>query len=222
MKTIDYHKRETAAARFWRSAAGGFFPRPGLLLVPILSLLASHSVEGNSSDYRIAPRDLLQFQIFEEPDTLLAQRVSATGELPLPMVGVVHVAGLTLREAEVKLRNLYIEGDFFIDPQVILVLREYDERSVSVLGLVNKPEQIRFPLEAESMSIVHAITLAGGLSRLARGDAIQITRIGPDDTETRFVVNVENYLAGRRDKGAENASFQLLPGDIVFVPERSF
>lgn len=219
---MGLHKTEPASAGFCRAATGRSFARFGLLLTPILFLVAGNSAHCTSSDYRIAPRDLLQFQIFEEPDTLLAQRVSATGELPLPMIGVVNVAGLTLREAEIKLRTLFIEGDFFVDPQVILVLREYNERSVSVLGMVNKPEQIQFPLEAESMSIVHAVTLAGGLSRLARGDAVQITRIAPDDTETRFVVNVENYLAGRRDKSADNASFQLLPGDIVFVPERSF
>ncbi len=176
----------------------------------------------DSGDYRIAPRDLVHFQIFQEPETLIVQRVSATGELPLPMIGVVSVAGLTLREAEIELRERYIKGGFFINPQVILVLQEYNERSVFVLGQVHKPEKIQFPLEAGAISIVHAITLAGGLTRLARGDAVQVTRIGADHREERFIVNVESYLASGSKSGNTALGFELLPGDVVFVPERSF
>ena len=172
-------------------------------------------------DYRIAPRDLLQFQIYEEPDTLIAQRVSATGEIPLPMVGVVHVSDLTLRDAENKLRDLYIEGGYFVNPQVILLVQQYNERTVSVLGQVNNPLQVTLPLEAESLDIVEAITRAAGLTRLALGEGVQVRRVESNGREKRFTVNVEAYLAGIR--GSDGlSSFRLLPGDVVFVPERKF
>lgn len=209
---------------FGNSEAGAGRAGRMAVLAAVLTLLPTVGhTQGDVSlnDYRIAPRDLLQFQIYEEPDTRLAQRVSASGEMPLPMIGVVKVAGLTLREAEEKLRRLYIEGEFFVDPQVILVLEQYAERSVSVLGQVNRPEQILFPLEADTMSIVQAITLAGGLTRLARADSVKVTRVGPNGVEQRMTVNVEAYLADRRSN-ADPEGFELLPGDIVFVPERSF
>lgn len=190
----------------------------GSVKLGLVSVLASG--EG-LSDYRIAPRDLVQFQIYEEPDTRIVQRVSASGELPLPLLGAVNVAGLTLREAENKLGKLYIDGEYFVSPQVILVLEQYAERSVSVLGQVNNPEQILFPLEAERMSIVQAITLAGGLTRLARADSVQVTRTRRGGAEERVTVDVEAYLANRR-RDADPEGFELLPGDIVFVPERSF
>ncbi len=183
-----------------------------------MAVMASDAPLG---DYRIAPRDLVQFQIYEEPDTQLVQRVSSSGELPLPMIGVVKVAGLTLREAERKLGALYVEQEFFVKPQVILVLEQYAERSVSVLGQVNKPEQILFPLEADTLSIVQAITLAGGLTRLARADSVQVTRMGQGGVEQRMTINVDAYLADRR-RDSDPEDFDLLPGDIVFVPERSF
>lgn len=172
-------------------------------------------------DYRIARHDLISFQIYEEPDTQLVQRVSTTGELPLPMIGVVKIAGLTLREAEEAIRRRYIEEDYFISPQVILVVEQYNPRNVSVLGQVNRPSQITMPLEAATMNIVEAITYAGGLTRLARADVVQVTRVDENDREQRFSVNVEAYLAGGRNAGSAQG-FQLLPGDIVFVPERSF
>lgn len=183
---------------------------------------ATLAADPGPTDYRIAPRDLIKFEVFEEPDTVIVQRVSASGELPLPMIGIVNVAGLTLREAEVKLRTMYVDGGFFVNPQVILVLEQYDERSVSVLGQVNNPEQIRFPLEAETMSIVHAITLAGGLSRLARADAVQVTRAGTDNVEEHFIINLEDFLVRGRNKTPDSSIFQLRPGDVVFVPERNF
>lgn len=200
-----------------------FAGRVASMLVFVLAIGLAESDGGNTplSDYRIGPRDLVQFQIYEEPDTRIVQRVSASGELPLPMIGVVEVAWLTLREAEEKLSSLYIEGEFFVNPQVILVLEQYAERSVSVLGQVAKPEQILFPLEANTLSIVQAITLAGGLTRLARADSVQVTRMGDGGVEHRMTVNVEAYLANRR-RDADMEGFDLLPGDIVFVPERSF
>lgn len=195
-----------------------------MLIIYTAMALASTPVTARASgggDYQIAVRDMLQFQIFEEPDTLMVQRVSATGKIPLPLVGVVKVEGLTLREAEAKLRTLYIDGGYFISPQVILVLQQYDDRSVYVLGEVNKPGQIRLQLEAPSINIVEALTNAGGLTRLARGDLVQVTRVDSDKRETRFTVNVQSYLAGNRNSEASKG-FQLLPGDIVFVPERNF
>lgn len=177
--------------------------------------------EEGLSDYRISALDLVHFQIYEEPDTRMEQRVSASGALPLPMIGIVEVEGLTLRQAEQKIRKLYIDGEFFVDPQVILTLEQYAVRSVSVLGQVNKPEQIVFPLEANRMSIVQAITLAGGLTRLAKADSVQVTRMGPSGKEQRLMVNLEAYLDDKK-KSNDLVGFQLYPGDIVFVPERTF
>ena len=207
----------------WRSRhVAAALALAGLMaLSPVIGAPAATTAPTTRGDYRIARHDLISFQIYEEPDTQLVQRVSTTGELPLPMIGVVQVAGLTLRQAEEAIRRKYIEEDYFIAPQVILVVEQYNPRNVSVLGQVNRPSQITMPLEAASMNIVEAITYAGGLTRLARADVVQVTRVDESDREQRFSVNVEAYLAGGRNAGSAQG-FQLLPGDIVFVPERSF
>lgn len=193
-----------------------------VLAILLESAVARGDRDANQlSDYEIAPLDLITFQIYDEPDTRLAQRVSASGELRLPLIGIVNVAGLTLREAERKLVRLYIEQKFYINPQVLLTMQEYSLRSVSVLGQVNRPEQILFPLEAESMNLVQAITEAGGFTRLAKIDAIQVTRQDNLGSEERITVNLEAYLESK-GKNDEVEAFALLPGDIVFVPERTF
>ncbi len=188
--------------------------------IALLFGATSSGARAVDEDYRISAGDMIEFQIIEEPDTFIAQRVTLSGELPLPMIGVVKVAGLTLREAEVKLCDLYIAGNYFITPQVILIVQEYSDRSISILGEVAKPEQIPFPVESETLGIVRAITLAGGLTRTARADRIEITRRTPDGTEEHYTVNFRSFVSGRAQDRVRQ--FQLLPGDIVYVPERRF
>lgn len=167
-------------------------------------------------DYHLAARDQVQFQIFEEPDLLTLQRVSASGEIAVPMLGSVKVAGLTLREAEQNLNSQYVEKGFYVKPQVTLSLLAYAPRNVSVLGQVNKPDQIEFPVERETLGIVQAITLAGGFTRVAKTDSVHVIR-SVNGKEEQYNVNVTGYLDSKTTE-----EFKLQPGDVVYVPERVF
>jgi len=168
-------------------------------------------------DYRIAARDQLQFQIFEETDSVLVQRVSTAGEISVPLLGAIKVAGLTLRESERLMEKSYREGGYYLKPQIILSFQGYGPRSVSVLGQVNNPNQIDFAIERGAIGIVTAITRAGGFTRVARTDAVRVMRT-INGRETSFTVNVASYL----DDKSKEQEFRLMPDDIVFVPERVF
>jgi protein involved in polysaccharide export with SLBB domain len=168
-------------------------------------------------DYHIAPRDNLQFQVFEEADSLLVQRVSSDGVIAVPLLGSVKVSGMTLREAETSIEKRYREGGFYLKPQVILSFDSYAPRSVSVLGQVNNPNQIDFSIERGDIGILTAITRAGGFTRVAQTDAIKVIRT-TEGKETTITVNITAYL---NDKSSTQ-QFKLLPDDIVFVPERVF
>ena len=170
-------------------------------------------------DYRISPRDLVQFQVFNQPDMTTSQRVSANGELRLPLLGTYAIAGRTLREAEEQLEKLYQSGGFFVSPQVILSVEEYGERFVSILGQVQNPERIPLSVETKSIGILQAITQSGGFTRVARTDQVQVLRVSPEGREERLTVNVDDLLRPGRSGVSE---FQLQSGDIVFVPERVF
>jgi len=171
----------------------------------------------DTADYRIVPRDELKFQVTGEADDPLLQRVTSAGEVSIPLLGAVKVSGLTLREAESLIERRYLDGGFYIKPQVILSFNSYGPRSVSVLGQVNNPSSIDFPIEREQMGIVSAITKAGGFTRVARPDMVKVTRT-VDGKETVSTVNVTAYLSD----ASKEQEFRLLPDDIVFVPERVF
>src|SRR5690606_22309179 len=155
------------------------------------------------SDYRLAPRDQVVFEMFNEPDVGTTQRLSSSGEMTLPLIGAVTLAGMTLREAEQEIRRRYIEGGYYVDPHVILSISEYGAHYVTVLGQVNRPDSIELPIEAASIGVVEAITQAGGFTRLARTDAVQITRQTAQGGERHFTIDVRDFLSRRGGGNAE-------------------
>jgi protein involved in polysaccharide export with SLBB domain len=172
------------------------------------------------ADYRLAPRDQIIFEMFNEPDVKTTQRLSSSGEMTLPLIGAVNLTGMTLRQAEQEVRQRYVKGGYYVDPHVILSVAEYGAHYVTVLGQVNRPDRVELPIEASSLGLVEAITQAGGFTRVARTDAVEITRQTASGAERHFTIDVRKFL-GRRGDGATD-EFQLQPGDVVFVPERLF
>lgn len=175
----------------------------------------------NNQDYKIVPRDYIDFQVHSQPDTATQQRISANGEMQLPLIGTTKLAGLTVREAERMLERRFREGGFFVAPQVILSVEKYRERYVSLLGQVKNPDRVEFPLETNSMSILDAIARVGGFTRIARTDAVQIIRTGADGQQVRTTLNIDEFLKPK-PVSVVPGEFQLQPGDVIFVPERVF
>jgi polysaccharide export outer membrane protein len=183
---------------------------PASLPFPLSSVVAE--------DYRLQPLDLVVFELYDEPEATTQQRLSGRGDLRLPMLGSVPLKGLTVREAEAKLEGLYRNGGFYKDPQVTLYAAQHAERTISVLGQVNRPD--RFPLQTgtDTIGLSQAIAMAGGLTRIASASSVEISRMTPDG-DKRFVVNLSAYLNAK--KAGSASDFQLQSDDIVFVPERT-
>ena len=175
--------------------------------------------EAATSDYRLAPRDLIEVEVFNQPDLATSQRLTENGEIRLPLIGRVELSGLTLRQAEARVEAMYRDGGFIIQPQVILSLKEYSDRFVSIFGQVRDPSRVPFPPETNTIGIIEAITLAGGFTRIARTDEVQVTRRNSSGVEERIIIDVSAFLKTRSSNAQE---FQLMPGDRVFVPERVF
>jgi protein involved in polysaccharide export with SLBB domain len=91
-------------------------------------------------------------------------------------------------------------------------LLEHTSKQISVMGSVAKPGS--FPL-ASGMTVIQAITAAGGLNQLASGNSTIVTRHQNGKLQ-RFKVAVDRISEGREE------DFKLQDGDIVFVPERLF
>ncbi len=186
-------------------------------------LATEQTAGGTDQAYQLGPLDLVGITVYNEPDLSVEQRLDARGYVQIPLLGNVCLAGLTVRESEFLLENRFHEERFLARPQVSLTVREYSRKEASVLGQVKRPGQVMFPLEAGSMDIVEAISRAGGLTGIAKADAVRIARKdGMSGKEKMMTVNVSRILAGEKKAGKEAPGFRILPGDVIYVPERVF
>src|SRR5260370_1210259 len=111
-------------------------------------------------EYRIGPEDVLNINVFEAQELNREVRVSASGEISLPLLGSVRAAGLTPRELEFVLQEL-LHRTYMKDPHVSVFVREMQSHPVSVIGAVKRPGvfQIR-----GSKSLLEVLSLAEGLA----------------------------------------------------------
>ncbi|MGK0358930.1 MAG: protein involved in polysaccharide export with SLBB domain, partial [Bradymonadia bacterium] len=122
--------------------------------------------------------------------------------------GQIEAGGKSPNTLATELTQRLKDG-FIRDPQVSVLIKEFNSKKVVVVGNVREPGTFRFE---DDMTIVQAISLAGGLTQLAEKNGLVLTRV-IDGNEKKFVVPFESIGLGR----APNVILQ--PGDIVFVPE---
>jgi polysaccharide export outer membrane protein len=128
----------------------------------------------NPQEYLIGSEDVLDINVFEAPEMNREVRVSASGEISLPLLGAVRAAGLTPRELETSLQEL-LHQKYMKDPHIGVFVREMQSHPVSVMGAVRKPGifQIR-----GSKTLLEILSLAEGLADDAGEEVIILRRTG--------------------------------------------
>ena len=163
-------------------------------------------------DATLGPGDVFDIRVYGEENLSDTFRTASDGSIDYPLLGTLIVEGMTPTEVSHLVENGLREQQFIKNPQVSVFVKEYKSKKVSVLGQVKKPGTFGFE---EGMSVVEAISIAGGFTSMARENDTTVTRI-VDGRERRYHVPVETISQGR------HANFFLQPGDIIFVPERVF
>jgi polysaccharide export outer membrane protein len=164
-----------------------------------------------ATDAAVGPGDLFDVRVYGEPSLSANYEVAGDGTINFPLIGTVKVQGHTPPEIETEIQARLAEG-YLKHPSVSVRVTDYRSRRVSVFGQVRQPGTFAY---SENMSVVEAITRAGGFTALARKNAVRITRKSADAAESLDVA-VEDIGQGRAP------NFLLRPGDVIFVPERMF
>ena len=166
-------------------------------------------------EYQISPSDILKISVYQEKDLDRTVRVSQSGDISYPLIGKIKIAGLTVSEAEKKIADLF-RKDYLINPHVNIFIEEYHARKIFILGAVNKPGSYDLPLQ-KSFTILEAISLAGGFTKLAAVDKTKIVRI-ENGVEKNVVVKITDITK----KGDKSKDVILKPDDIIVIPETFF
>jgi polysaccharide export outer membrane protein len=192
--------------------------------------LAVGTPSGEQAEYRIGAHDLLEINVFEAPDLNRSLRVSASGEISMPLLGAIQSTGLTARELEgvieIKLRQ------YMKDPHVGVFVTTVESHPVSVVGAVKKPGvfQIR-----GTKTVLEMLSMAEGLADDA-GDQVLVMRgaglqFGSDSTRDTTSTNpnsappanppgnetIKINLKDLLESGDQRYNVPVYPGDIVKV-----
>jgi len=186
----------------------------GCIIISLFILLAQNSLLAKEAEYLIGPENLLQITVHYGKDGLINQkvRVSSENTITFPLVGEVDVKGVTISELEKKLYNL-LEKDYLVNPQVNVVIEEYS--TVSIIGEVKKPGS--YPIKGK-LTVVEAISLAEGFSKIASPNATKVIRTNPDGSKQEIRIRLGDIMKGKRQQNNIN----LRGGDVVVVPESLF
>ena len=175
------------------------------------------------STYLLGPDDELQISGPELEETVnKSVRVDGEGDIQVPLVGRVHVSGLTVQQAEQELNKRL--SKYIKNPQAALDVKELRSQPASVLGAVNTPGVHQV---AGRKTLLEMISMAGGI-RADAGYSIRITRQvewgciplpgATLDASGRYSVaqvNLQDIMSAKRPE--EN--IQILPQDVVSVPK---
>ena len=124
------------------------------------------------ANLRLAPGFMVSLNVLDDPDFSGSFRIDAQGDIAVPILGTMHVAGETASEARVQIQKRLQEDKILKDPQVDLTVVEYTEPEVTIIGEVASPG--KHPL-LTPRKLVDVLALAGGTT-ITAGNEIQITR----------------------------------------------
>ena len=160
----------------------------------------------NSHAIKIGAGDLLEVKVFNVPELTADVRVNSEGEISLPLVGSIPLAGLTPALAEKEIARRLSEGEYLRNPQVSVFMKEYVTQGISLMGEVSKPGI--YPLLG-AQRLFDAISSAGGMTNKA-GRTITVSRRQTPDQP--LVVILDPDAA----KNAHN-NIEIYPGDTIVV-----
>jgi len=175
--------------------------------------LNSGEVQVESPKSVLGADDALEIKVYLEESLSDRYEIDGDGMITFPLLGPISVAGLTPSEVATRIRTGLLDG-YLRDPQVTVVVVEFNSRQVSVIGEVKQPG--RYPYR-DGMTLVQAIADAGGTTDSALLSSMQVTRKaqekGTGVAKDNFDVPFKDITLGR------SPDFPLLPGDVVVVQE---
>ena len=166
-----------------------------------------HPASAAGSNYKIGPEDILYVSVWENKELTLEVVVRPDGMISVPLVQDVQAEGLTATElADVLYQKLLV---YLKEPQVSVIVKQVNAPKIFVIGNVVKPGP--YPLRSD-MSILQALSLAGGFTQFASPRSIKLVRGLGVKQEVRKI----NYYRLIDNLGEGN--YLLQSGDTIVVP----
>lgn len=163
------------------------------------------------NEYRLGPKDLVEIKVLEVPELSVERRVSESGSISLPLVGDFPVSNLTAAELKAQLQDL-LTAKFVNRADVSVVIKEYANKPISVLGAVHRPGSLTL---SGRWTLLEALSAAGGLTEAA-GRRIVILRRHEGKPPETLEFSTEDVFRGTPGV----ISTPIYPADVINVSAR--
>jgi protein involved in polysaccharide export with SLBB domain len=160
----------------------------------------------------LGPGDTFTLEIVGEKDLPREYQVATDGTVDFPYVHTLKVADLEAQEVARLVRERLIAEKVLIDPSVVVQVKEYASRRITLLGQVSKAGS--YPL-TPGMTLIQAISAAGGLTAIAAGSHVKLIRKTAKGQQT-----AEFDVEAIQEGSAPDVPLQA--GDQIFVNDRIF
>ncbi len=160
-------------------------------------------------DYRIGQNDLLEIKVFQAEPFNRNVRVSSSGYISMPLIGLVEAGGLTALELE-RLIATKLEEKYMREPQVSVFISEYTSQRVTIEGYVKTPGV--YVLKGRT-TLMQALAMSAGMDPVADLNEIRVHRT--IDGERKIAIyDLEAIRLGK-------AEDPIVRGDDVITVEAS-
>jgi protein involved in polysaccharide export with SLBB domain len=162
--------------------------------------------------YTLTAGDQVAVEVFGEDDLRTNGRLNSEGNLTVPLLGSIHLAGMTPTQAASKVTELY-SRDYLVNPKINVTLLSYGSRRFVMLGQIGHPGIFEMP--PDGMDLLEAVAMAGGYTRIAAPERITVRRHTASGDQ---ILKVN----GKRVAKGKGAGFRVEPGDTITVGESIF
>jgi len=164
--------------------------------------------------YQIAPGDLIEVSVWRNPELSAKVPVRPDGRITSPLIEDMMAAGkspVTLgREIEETLKK-YIR-----DPTVTVLVNQAvgsARHQVRVVGQAARPAAIPF---RQGMTLLDVMITVGGITDFASGNRAVLIRQAENNRQ--YAVRIHDLLK----RGDVTANVEVVPGDLIMIPEGMF
>jgi len=189
------------------------------LAAPALAAAASEprpAATGQSAEYLIEPGDTLQVFVWRNPDLSVEAPVRPDGRITMPLVPDVQAQGRTPTQLAGDLRQAL--SAYVQDPMVTVIVKSFatagNAAAVKVIGAAVTPKTVPYRAGLTALDVLIEV---GGLSTFARGNGATLLRREADGYHS-YPLRLKDLVRS----GDLRANVQLMPGDIIRIPERMF
>jgi polysaccharide export outer membrane protein len=167
------------------------------------------------SDYHIGPGDNLQIFVWRNPELSTGVPVRPDGRLSVPLIEDLPATGKTPTELARDIEETL--GVYIQEPIVTVMVTGFVgpfTDQVRVIGEAAQPQALPY---RDTMSLLDVMIAVGGITDFAAGNRAKLIRI-VDGNQVVYGLRLDDLLK----EGDMAANIQILPGDVVVIPEAWF